>query len=531
MFRQRLTWALACLSAAFLLQGTLAWWAIESASAQVLRGRVVSDALQGHLALLATKQRLRTWTSQALLQAGADPVERDTHLAAMHRTLDELDALAMRAAALDDQAARADREWQERTETLRILRQSVQELEQALNDKRPLPRDADPAAAWSAINQVFDTSQGQDLRNLVARAIANEQAAVERERQAADQSLYWLAGGVRVATSTIALLAAGLALYFARSLRRPLHNLNTGAQALQRGDLQHRMDEQGQDEFAAVARTLNAMADELQQHREREAQARHELELQVQTRTAELQQALQTLQHIDASRRQLFADISHELRTPTTAIRGEAEIALRGKSKPADDYQESLRRIAETATHLGRVIDDLLTMARSDTQSLSIQPQTVLASVPAQEALQQVQALAAERSVSVAWTNQAPGEQTLWCDGPRLRQLLVLLLDNAIRYSHAGGQVSLSTRIEAHQWVAEVSDQGIGIPAQELPKVFERHYRGEQARRHRADGVGLGLSLARVLAQAHQGTLSMVSHVQQGTCVTLRLPLGQQGPI
>jgi signal transduction histidine kinase len=273
------------------------------------------------------------------------------------------------------------------------------------------------------------------------------------------------------------------------------------------------------------------MADELQQHREREAQARHELELQVQARTAELQQALQTLQHIDASRRQLFADISHELRTPTTAIRGEAEIALRGKSKPADDYQESLRRIAETATHLGRVIDDLLTMARSDTQSLSIQPQTVLASVPAQEALQQVQALAAERSVSVAWINQAPGEQTLWCDGPRLRQLLVLLLDNAIRYSHAGGQVSLSTRIEAHQWVAEVSDQGIGIPAQELPKVFERHYRGEQARRHRADGVGLGLSLARVLAQAHQGTLSMVSHVQQGTCVTLRLPLGQQGPI
>lgn len=525
MFSQRLSASLACLALVFVLQGALAWWAVDSASTKVVRGRVVSDVLQGHLALSATKQRLRTWTSQALLQAGANPAERDAHIAAMHRTLDELDALAMRAATLGDQASRAAQEWQERSETLRILRLSVQELDQALRDIQPLPRDADPEAAWNAINQVFDASQGKDLRNLVVDTIAKEQAAVERERQAADQSLIWLAGGVLVATSAIALVAAVLALYFARSLRRPLHNLNTGARAFQRGDLEHRMDAQGTDEFAAVARTLNTMASELQAHRDREAQARQDLAWQVQTRTAELEQALQTLQRIDATRRHLFADISHELRTPTTAIRGEAEIALRGSSKRPEDYQESLRRIAETAIQLGRVIDDLLTMARSDAQFLSIHSERVVALEPLQEAMQQTQALARERMVQVRLQADAPTDTALWGDGPRLRQLVVLLIDNAIRYSHPGGVVALYTHIEQGQWCLRVEDQGIGIAPHELPHVFERNYRGEQARRHRADGSGLGLPLALALTQAHGGTLKLNSNNGQGTTVVLCLPL------
>jgi signal transduction histidine kinase len=393
---------------------------------------------------------------------------------------------------------------------------------------QPLPADADPTATWDAIKRTFDTSRGQDLRERVRQTIAREQEAEARERNAADRALLQLGGGVMLATMAIALVAAALAFFFANALRRPLRNLSFGAQALQRGELHHRMDEQGADEFAAVARTLNAMAVELQQHRERETEARHELERQVQTRTAELERALQTLQRFDTSRRQLFADISHELRTPTTAIRGEAEIALRGKPKTSDDYQDALRRIAETATHLGRVIDDLLTMARSDNQTLTIQPQRVLAADPVREALQQMQPLAQDRSLRLDWTNDAPPELTLWADGPRLRQLLVLLLDNALRYSHPESTVRLHTRLDGAEWVAEVMDPGIGIPADELPHVFERHYRGEHARRHRADGTGLGLPLAHALALAHGGALSLTSSAGQGTTVCLRLPW-QQG--
>jgi len=530
MFRRRLSLALGCLALASLLQGALAWWAIESASAQVTRGRVASDLLKGHLQLAASKQRLRSWTSQALLRAHVDATERDAHLGDMRRTLDGLRALTDKALALDTHSQRAQADWRERQDTLAILRRSVDELDAALRVVRPLPPDADRSATWDAISQTFDTSQGQDLRQRVAQTIAREQAAEARERDAADAALVRLAGGVLLATVAIALLAAALALYFAKALRRPLKNLGNGALALQRGELHHRIDDGGADEFAAVARTLNAMAVELQQHRVREAQARHELERQVQARTSELEQALHTLQRLDASRRQLFADISHELRTPTTAIRGEAEIALRGKPKTGDDYQDALRRIVETATRLGRVIDDLLTMARSDNQTLSIHPQRVLVADPVREALQQMQPLAQEREQQLVWRNEAPDDLALWADGPRLRQLLVLLLDNALRYSHPGAEVHLHTRLDGADWVAEVIDPGIGIPPDELPHVFERNYRGEHARRHRADGTGLGLPLARALVLAHGGSLRLTSSAGQGTTVCLRLSR-QQGNI
>jgi signal transduction histidine kinase len=147
---------------------------------------------------------------------------------------------------------------------------------------------------------------------------------------------------------------------------------------------------------------------------------------------------------------------------------------------------------------------------------------------PVNEALLQVQALAQQRQVSVVWQNRASPDLTLWCDGTRLRQLLVLLLDNAIRYSNESAQVTLHTSTDGKAWHAHVVDQGIGIPADELPRVFERHFRGEQARRHRADGVGLGLSLALALTEAHGGTLDMTSQPRQGTTVSLSLPLKPQ---
>lgn len=525
MFGRRLSLALACLALAALLQGALAWWAIESASAQVTRGRVASDLVKGHWQLAASKQRLRSWTSQALLLPNANPAERDAHISDMRKTLDSLHALAQKALALDPDEARAQHDWRDRQETLAILRHSVDELDLALRHVRPLPANADSAATWEAIKRTFDTSQGQDLRERVRQTIAREQAAEMRERNAADRALLQLAGGVLLATLAIALLAAALALYFAKALRKPLNNLDSGAKALQRGDLDHRMDETGTDEFAAVAHTLNAMAVELQQHRERETQARHDLEHQISARTAELQEALQALQQVDASRRQLFADISHELRTPTTAIRGEAEIALRGKTKTSDDYQDSLRRIVDIAAQLGQVIDDLLTMARSDAHSLWVQTQPIAVATPVQEALAQVQALAMQRRVSLVWDNQAAPDLRVWCDGTRLRQLLVLLLDNAIRYSNEGGRVRVHTLSDGPNWHAQVIDQGIGIAAHELPRVFERHFRSEPARRHRADGVGLGLSLARALAQAHGGTLEVASVLGQSTTVSLSLPL------
>jgi len=522
MFRRRLSLALAFLATAFLLQGAVAWWAINEATNHVQRGRVASDLLKAYLELSATKQRLRSWTSQALLQAGADPQLRDRYQLDMLVTLQKLDTHALRSAELETDVQRAADELSKRQETLGILRHSVDELRLALVGARLLPKDADTSVAWTELNRVFDASQGRDLRSLLAQAIAQEQQAVDRERVAADRSLAWVSAGALSATLIIAAAAALLALYFARALRQPLNELAEGAQALERGDLEHRIADQRDDEFAALGKAVNAMAYELQQHRAREAEVRHNLESQVQARTTELEQAIQALQVADASRRRLFADISHELRTPTTAIRGEAEIALRGLDKPVTEYQDTLRRITQTASQLGRIIDDLLTMARSDAQSLSIQHLAVPIQQPLLESLQQAQPLADSCQVRVCFEGMPEGQVIVSGDAARLRQLIMVLLDNAIRYSFAGGRVDVNSRLLSNgaKWQLEIRNHGVGIAPEELPQIFERDFRGAQARIHRADGLGLGLALAQNLTQAHSGELALHPY-DEGLVVTL----------
>ena len=446
MFRKRLATALGALAVASLLQGGVAWWAIDVAANNVQRGRAASDLLAGFLELSATKQRLRTWLSQALLDAGADPRQRDGLQADMAATISSLQSLAASAAQLDGNRASGGAEHRQRQDALLVLRRSLEELRTEMAAVHALPPGANAVAAWTELTRVFNMSQGQDLRSLLADSIAREQAAVARDRAAADRSLRLVRGFALGATVTIALAATLLALYFARALRQPLDELSAGAEALQRGDLQHRIPDDRRDEFARFAARVNAMTGELAQHRQREAEARQRLEELVQVRTAELQQALHTLQQVDARRRQLFADISHELRTPTTAIRGEAEIALRGREKPVDEYKASLLRIVDAATHLGIVIDDLLMMARSDIDALALSRAPLDVGEPLRDAIEQAQALGRERGVRVETPRGDTSSVQVLADAQRLRQLFTLLLDNAVRYSHAEGLVQVQAR-------------------------------------------------------------------------------------
>lgn len=528
MLRKRLSIALAVLAAAALLEGATALWALDVAERQVQRGRVASDIQFGFVELSAQKQRLRTWVAQLQSDAQPDPAQRDRLLTDMAGTLARLQGLSQQAVRLDDKSA-AQPEHQQRQEALAVLVLSLGDLERTVAAARPLQGGTDARVAWQALSMLFDAPQGRDLRRLLAQSIEREHAAVLRERAAADNTLTWVRRLWSAAAGTLALAALLLAAYFASALRRPLERLSQGALALQQGRLDHRMEADGADEFAAVARSMNRMAAELSEHRDREARARNRLEEVVSARTAELQAALQALQQVDARRRQLFADISHELRTPTTAIRGEAEISLRGRDKDTADYKLTLRRIVETSAQLGLVIDDLLTMARSDIDTLVLQRQALDLSAPLAEAFEQARALAHDTGVTVL-TEAAPGELPVLGDALRLRQLFTILLDNAVRYSHPGGQVTArvcrhATPGEAPQVELLVQDQGIGMSESDQARLFERNFRGEHARRHRADGSGLGLAIAAALARAHGGDIRIDSQLGLGSTVRLRLPL------
>jgi signal transduction histidine kinase len=525
MFRRRLTGVLALFASLVVLAAVLAAASLAVTERQVLRGRVASDIATGFIQLSAQKQRLRTWVAQMRLGSGADEGMRAELLGALQGTLQRLAVLADQAAALDS-SPEAVTEQARRRETLAVLERSVAALGQAVGEARPLAPGADVAQAWQALSTLFDMAQGQDLRQLIAENIARESAAVQRERAATDLTLAWVRWLWLGAAAVLAAGALAAALYFGRALRNPLQQLSQGALALQSGHLGHRIPLAGQDEFAEVARSVNALAAELEQHRERESAQRQRLEEQVAARTRELAGALASLRQADAQRRRLFADISHELRTPTTAIRGEAEITLRGVDKPA-----ALSRIVGTARQLGAVIDDLLAMARSEIDALSLVREPVDLDELAADVLAQAGAEAARRGVVLAPAPARTGRHLVAGDPLRLRQLLGVLLDNATRYSHPGGQVQMSVEVQPQAGGepgtvrVTVSDEGIGIPAEELPRVFERHFRGAAAQRHSQQGSGLGLSIARSLAQAHAGQLQLHGNPGGGTRAVLWLPL------
>ncbi|WP_310567010.1 sensor histidine kinase, partial [Hydrogenophaga sp.] len=186
----------------------------------------------------------------------------------------------------------------------------------------------------------------------------------------------------------------------------------------------------------------------------------------VQARTTELSAALAALQQVDQRRRQLFADVSHELRTPATAIRGEAQVALRGRDKPIEEYKDSLRRVADTAAQLGQVIDDLLVVAREDIDALAVRREPIDLRDPIAAALEQARGLAGSQQVRVESAPPPVHAMPVLGDAPRLQQLLAVLLDNAVRYSRPGGMVRLQVeplqpQDQPPQWDLRVEDRGI----------------------------------------------------------------------
>jgi signal transduction histidine kinase len=531
MFRTRLQRALATLAVAALLQGAVAWWAIDVASTNVLRGRVAGDLLNGFLELSASKQRLRAWVSQAVLVGEADEQVRDRLYADMAGTMVRLESLARQARVLARDRD-VDGDLKAREAAMVVLKQSLQDLRAGIAALPSTHGDlvTDRGEAWNRAQRVFDMSQGRDMRTLLAENIAREQLALTRERAAADRSLSLVRGVAGGTTFTLALLAAFYALHFAGALRRPLDQLRAGAEFIQRGDVEHRIPDLGRDEFGELGRTMNAMAAEIGQSRQREAEARGRLEGVVQARTAELQQALHTVQLIDARRRQLFADISHELRTPTTAILGEAEITLRGRDKPLEEYKVALERIADASKHLGGVIDDLLAIARNDLDSLSLRREELQVVPLLGEALAQARAMARERGIEIESTVAAAGAAVSG-DAQRLRQLFMIVLDNAIAYSNAGGRIQVRAAVEPasgerpSRWSLEVQDEGIGIGSDDLPHVFDRSFRAASARAHRPEGSGLGLHIAQALVRSHGGDIVVTSQPGHGTLVRVQLPL------
>ena len=207
------------------------------------------------------------------------------------------------------------------------------------------------------------------------------------------------------------------------------------------------------------------------------------------------------------------ADASHELRTPVAIIRTNAELALHRERDP-DAYRDALREIATVSERMTQLVEDLLFLARQDARGEGM----ALARVDLREILestaQELRPLAVTKGLRIRLT-PSPGDASVAGNAPALRRLFLALLDNALKYSATGTEVTASIENQGGKIVARIVDQGIGISSEDLPHIFERFYRATESRT--GEGHGLGLSLAQCIADAHNATIHVTSEPGRGS--------------
>jgi two-component system phosphate regulon sensor histidine kinase PhoR len=229
------------------------------------------------------------------------------------------------------------------------------------------------------------------------------------------------------------------------------------------------------------------------------------------------------LRRLERLRRDFVANVSHELRTPLTAIRGFAETLLGGEL-PAEQRASYLRVILRHAERLGRLIEDILDLSRIEGRKLPVEPAPVDVSRVAQTLLRDMAPQLTSRSL--AWECVVEGDTLAWADRRAVEQVLTNLLENAAKYTEPGGRIGVRVVGAGDEVRVEVSDTGIGIPPEDLPRIFERFYRVDKARSRDLGGTGLGLAIVKHLVQLLGGEVYVHSEVGKGSVFsfTLRRP-------
>jgi heavy metal sensor kinase len=290
----------------------------------------------------------------------------------------------------------------------------------------------------------------------------------------------------------IVLTGAGGWFLAGRTLK-PVDRITDIARGIGESDLSRRIDVESDDELGRLAATLNGMI-------------------------ARLEEAF-------IKERRFVADASHELRTPLAVLQAETSLALE-KPRDQEAYRGSLETVAQEVAYMSDIVGKLLVLARSDAGNELLNVQEVDVAGLVGGLVQDVEALAQDKGLTLRFE---PMESvTVNGDRVRLRQLFLNILDNALRYTPAGGSITGSVERRDDQVLATVRDTGMGISEEHLPFIFDRFYRADRVRTDGEGGTGLGLSIATSIAKMHGGSIEVESRVGAGT--TFRILLPQAGP-
>ena len=287
------------------------------------------------------------------------------------------------------------------------------------------------------------------------------------------------------------IVLAGLGgLFLANRVLKPVQEITKTAQKIEGSDLSQRIAVNTDDELGRLASTLNEMIGRLEEAFNRQ--------------------------------RQFTADASHELRTPLAIMQAEATLAL-SKERTSDDYRKSLETISQESDYMSSVIGKLLFLARSDAGKEQLNFEDVELKELITGLSANIEALAQDKGLK--FTVDAKEDLTVSGDKVKLRQLFINILENAVRYTPADGNISVSLVEKDSNAVVSISDTGIGIPPEHLSHIFERFYRVDKARARADGGVGLGLAIAKIITESHKGKIEVESEVGKGTTFKISIPL------
>ena len=302
-----------------------------------------------------------------------------------------------------------------------------------------------------------------------------------------------LVGGI-IAT----ILMASIGYYISKSITNPIVEMQNTAERISAGDFSRKVRVRSHDELGALAKSLNIMSEKLQGQIER-------------------------LKKADKVRTDFVANVSHELKTPLTSIKGYIETLQDGALDDKENAVRFLNIIKKNADSLTHIVDDLLSLSEVELGKDRLHTENVNLKVLIEETVLGFGHALKGKKICADIKTQGD-EFVIRADKAKINQVFVNIIDNAVKYSEEGGQIVLTlSRVKEHIEIA-IADKGIGIPEKYTQRVFERFYRVDKARSRAIGGTGLGLSIAKHIVALHNGEIWLTSIVGQGTTVTVRFP-------